>query len=387
MAVVALVLLIACANLANFLLARAATRQREIATRLALGSSRSRIARQSLIETLLLSVGGGLLGLAVAFAATRVLIASVRQGSAWIAISPLPNPTVLMFTLGVSVFTAILFGFAPAIAAARAAAYDSLSSTNRNSGGGRGRASRWWPKSLVVGQVMLSLLLLVAAGLFLQTLRNLQHQDYGFERTFMLVAQFDEQLAGYTPVQTDDLHQRLLDRLSAIPGVQSAALAGARPIASGNWRSNLSIAGYTPAPKENVNSVLNRVSGRYFETTGISMIAGRPIAPSDTAAGLKVAVVNEALARHFFPTGNAIEHILTIGIDSVKGPWQIVGIAHDTRAGNPRNKDAEMMTYIPLARRSFGQDRRPPRRREVCRSEPTRAERQHDWRGSLADDG
>jgi predicted permease len=254
-----------------------------------------------------------------------------------------------MFTLGVSVITGILFGLVPAIAAARTAAHDSLSSTSRTSGGGRSRSSRWWPKSLVVGQVMLSLLLLVAAGLFLQTLRNLQHQDYGFERTFLLVAQFDAQLAGYTPVQTADLHQRLLDRLSAIPGVQSAALAATPPISSGNWRSNISIAGYTPAPKENMNSVLNRISGRYFETAGISITAGRPISPSDTATSLKIAIVNQTLARHFFPGGNAIGHSLSIGIDSVEGPWQIVGIARDTRAGSPRNQDPEMMTYIPLA--------------------------------------
>ena len=349
MAVVALVLLIACANLANFLLARAATRQREIATRLALGSSRSRIARQSLIETLLLSTGGALLGLAIAFAATRVLIAFVSQGAAWIDVSPAPNPAVLMFTLGVSVITGILFGLVPAITAARTAAHDSLSSTNRGAGGGRSRSSRWWPKSLVVGQVMLSLLLLVAAGLFLQTLRNLQHQDYGFERTSLLVAQFDAQLAGYTPVQTADLHQRLLDRLSALPGVQSAALAGVPPISSANWRSNISIAGYAPAPKERMNSVLNRVSGRYFETAGISILAGRPLAPSDTATSLKVAIVNQTLAHHFFPRGNALGHSLSIDIDSVKGPWQIVGIARDTRANDPRNQEPQMMTYIPLA--------------------------------------
>ncbi|HLY40051.1 MAG TPA: ABC transporter permease [Terracidiphilus sp.] len=349
MAVVVLVLLIACANLANFLLARAATRQREIATRLALGSSRSRIARQSLIETLLLSVGGGLLGLAVAFAATRVLIAFVSEGSSWIGLNPAPNASVLCFTLGVSVLTGVLFGFGPAIAAARTSAHDSLNSASRTSVGGRGRASRWWPKSLVVGQVMLSLLLLVAAGLFLQTLRNLQRQDYGFERTFMLVAEFDPRLAGYTPIQTADLHQRLLDRLSAIPGVQSAALAGTPPISSGNWRSNISIAGYTPAPKENTNSILNRVSGRYFETAGISIVAGRAISLSDTASSLKVAVVNQALARHFFPKGNAVGHMLTIGIDTVQGPWEIVGVARDTRSGNPRSQDEEMMTYIPLA--------------------------------------
>jgi predicted permease len=349
MAVVALVLLIACANLANFLLARAAMRQREIATRLALGSTRSRIARQSLIETLLLSVGGALLGLAIALAATRVLIAFVTQDSTWIDVSPAPNATVLMFTLGVSVITGILFGLAPAVAAARTAAHDSLSSTSRTSGAGRSRSSRWWPKSLVVGQVTLSLLLLVAAGLFLQTLRNLQHQDYGFERTFLLVAQFDAQLAGYTPVQTADLHQRLLDRLSTIPGVRSAALAATPPISSGNWRSNISIAGYVPAPKENMNSVLNRISGRYFEAAGIKIIAGRPISPSDTATDLKVAVVNRTLARHFFPKGDAVGRSLSIDMDSVKGPWQIVGVAQDTRAGDPRSQDPAMMTYIPLA--------------------------------------
>lgn len=349
MAVVALVLLIACANLANFLLARAATRQREIATRLALGSTRLRIARQSLIETLLLSIGGGLLGLGLAFVATRVLIAFVSQGSAWIAISPAPNPTVLGFTLSVSVLTGVLFGLAPALTAAKTAAHDSLNSSSRSAAGGRGWSSRWWPKTLVVGQVMLSLLLLVGAGLFLQTLRNLQRQDYGFERTSLLVARFNAQLAGYTPLQTADLHQRILERLSSIPGVKSVALAGAPPISMGNWRSNISIAGYTPAPKENLNSILNRVSGQYFETAGVSIVDGRPLAPTDSASSLKVAVVNQTLARHFFPKGNAVGHMLTIGIDSVKGPWQIVGIARDTRSGDPRSATTEMMTYIPLA--------------------------------------
>jgi hypothetical protein len=160
-------------------------------------------------------------------------------------------------------------------------------------------------------------------GLFLQTLRNLQHQDYGFECTFLLLGRFDAKLAGYTPVRTADLHQRLPDRLLAIPGVQSAALAETPPISSGNWRSNISIAGYTPAPKENINSMLNRVSGRYFQTVDISIVAGRPISPSDTATSLKVAVVNQTLARHFFPQGNALGHSLAIGIDSVKGPWQL----------------------------------------------------------------
>ena len=134
---------------------------------------------------------------------------------------------------------------------------------------------------------MLSLLLLVGAGLFLRTLRNLQNQDYGFERTHLLLADFDVRLAGYKPSQTPALHQQLLDRLSALPGVRSVALAVTPPISVGNWSSNISILGYTPAPKENTNSKLNRVSGQYFETAGIAIVAGRAINDDDTLIARK----------------------------------------------------------------------------------------------------
>ena len=349
MAVVAIVLLIACANLANFLLARGTSRQREIATRLALGSSRARIVRQGLIETVLLSMLGGIAGLGLAYGATRALIVFVSHGISYVAVSPAPDATVLLFTFGVSILTGVLFGLGPAVAGARIEAHGSLSSSNRASHGGAARASRLWPKSLVVAQVVLSLLLLVTAGLFLRTLRNLEHQDYGFERTHLLLAQLDAQLAGYTPVRTSELHQNLLDRLSAIPGVQSAALAGTPPISSGNWRSNIELSGYTPAPKEHINSILNRVSGRYFETAGIQIVSGRPISPSDSANGVKVAVVNQNLAQRYFPHGDAVGHWVTIGIDTVRGPWQIVGIARDTRSGDPKDQRPTLMTYIPLA--------------------------------------
>ena len=348
MGVVALVLLIACANLANFLLARAATRQREIATRLALGSSRARIVRQSLIETLILSLTGGLLGLALAFAATRTLITFFSNGLPYTTLSPTPDLYVLLFTLGVSLSTALLFGLAPALTAARTGAASSLSSNARTSQSSGGRASRVWPKALVTAQVMLALLLLVGAGLFLGTLRNLQNQDYGFERTHLLLASFNAQLAGYKPSQTPALHQQLIERVSALPGVRSAAVSADPPISGGAWRSNIDIAGYKPAPKESTNSILNRVSGQYFDTAGISLVAGRPISPADSATSLKVAVVNQTLARHFFPKGNAIGRTLTIGIDSVKGPWQIVGIARDTKASDPHAAETSMMTYIPI---------------------------------------
>ena len=349
MGVVALVLLIACANLANFLLARAATRQREIATRLALGSSRARIVRQSLIETLLLSLTGGLFGLALAFAATRTLIAFFSNGLPYTTLSPTPDIYVLLFTLSVSLSTALLFGLAPALTAARTGAAGSLSSNARTAQSRGGRAARFWPKALVTAQVMLSLLLLVGAGLFIRTLRNLQNQDYGFERTHLLLADFNPKLAGYKPSQIPTLNQTLLDRLSALPGVRSAALSATPPISYSAWSSTMELSGYKAAPKENMVSILNRVSGKYFETANIPIVAGRSITPEDSANSLKVAVVNQTIANHFFPKGDALGRSLTINIDTVKGPWRIVGIARDTIARGPRNTEPTRMTYIPLA--------------------------------------
>lgn len=349
MAVVILVLLIACANLANFLLARAATRQREIATRLALGSSRRRIIRQSLIEALSLSMVGGVIGLAIAFAATRALIAFVSQGSTSTTLSSTPDATVLLFTLAVSLFTGLLFGLAPAIVSARTGAAGSLSSNARTAQASQGRASRLWPKTLVTAQIILSLLLLVGAGLFLRSLRNLQQQDYGFNRTHLLLADFDPKLAGYKSTQVAALNQQLIDRLSTLPGVRSAAVANTLPIQLGNESSSFKISGYTPAPKENMSATIDRVTGKYFQTVGIPILVGRSILPSDTASSFKVVVVSQSLANHFFPKGNAVGHIITIDEDNIKGPWQIVGVAKDTRSGDPRDKTSFPTTYIPLA--------------------------------------
>jgi len=348
MGIVAVVLLIACANLANFLLARAIARQREVATRLALGSSRGRIIRQSLLEALLLSLSGGVFGLVFAFAATRTLIAFVAQGTANTPLDARPDTAILLFTLAVSVMAGLLFGLTPALHVARSSAMPILSASARTAVSSGGRTSRWWPKALVTVQIMFCLLLLVAAGLFLRTLRNLEGQDFGFERTHLLIAQFAPELAGHKPEQAPALNQRLIERLSAIPGVRSAALSEAPPISFGSWSSTFSASGYTPAPKEDMSSVLNRVSGKYFEAAGISIVAGRPITPADTVTTMKVAVVNETIARKFFPNGNAIGHTVKIDIDTVAGPWQVVGVARDTKAGNPRD-NPQRMIYLSLA--------------------------------------
>ncbi|HWA95651.1 MAG TPA: ABC transporter permease [Terracidiphilus sp.] len=348
MAVVVLVLVIACANMANFLLARAIARQRETATRLALGSSRMRIVRQSLMEALTLSLVGGMAGLALAFLATRALIVWVSQGIASNALTPRPDMTVLLFTLGVSLCAGILFGLAPAIRIAHTSAGPALTGGVRTASSASGYGKGVLPKILVTGQIVFSLLLLVGAGLFLRTLLNLQNQDYGFARTHLLLAQFDPQLAGYKPEQIPALNQQLLDRLQAIPGVRAAALSNSPPITFGTWRSSIKPSGYTPAPREDVGAILNRVSGHYFETAGISIVAGRPITPADKATTLKVCVVNQAIAEKYFPHGNAIGSTIKIDIDTVEGPWQIVGIAHDTRSSGPRDPSYRTV-YLPLA--------------------------------------
>lgn len=347
MAAVVLILVIACANLANFLLARAAGSRREIATRLALGSSRARIISQGVIESLVLSLTGALLGLMVSFGFARALIAFISQGSTLTALSPVPDKPVLVFTLAVSVMTGVLFGFVPAWLASRTDSSLASSFTTRTSQASN--ASRVWPKALVTVQIAFSLMLLIGAGLFLQTLRNLQGEDYGFERTRLLIAEFDPRLAGYKPSETPALYTRLIERLHQVPGVRSVALAVTPPINSGGWSSSVSIPGYTPAPKEDMVSMLNRVSGEYFEATGISIIAGRAITNADSLGRQKVAVINEALAKRFFPKGDAIGRALSIDGNSARVPWQIVGIARDTKFSNPRDASPGRMTYIPLA--------------------------------------
>ncbi|HTJ29109.1 MAG TPA: ABC transporter permease, partial [Acidobacteriaceae bacterium] len=353
MVVVALVLLIACANLANFLLARAASRQRETATRLALGSTRARIVRQSLAETLLLSLAGGIGGLALAFAATRALIAFVVKDSPTSTLDATPDALVLLFTLGVSLVTGLLFGLGPALSSAwsigRAGAAASL-----GSGGTRsttaGKAARFLPRVLVATQVVLSLVLLVGAGLFLRSLNNLESQDLGYDRSHLLMAGFDAEQNGYKAQQAPAMMRTLEEKLAAIPGVQSAALSLTPPISGGSWRESFKPEGYTPKPKESMSPILNRVTGHFFETVGITIVAGRGIGPQDTATSMKAIVINETAAKRYFK-GDALGKTITFdddGLGGPKAPWRVIGVAHDTMVGGPRHTDPEVMAYLPL---------------------------------------
>jgi predicted permease len=347
MGIVGIVLLIACANLANFLLAKTASREREFSTRLALGSSRTRIVRQLLIETLLLAFLGGSLGLVLAFSGTRMLINFIVGGSSHTALSANPDLHVLLFTSGVCTLTGLLFGIAPAWRVSRISALGALSATARTAGSSGGSFGRLMPNILVTTQVMLSLVLLAVAGLFLQTLRNLRNQDLGFNRTNILLIHTNAKFAGYKPEQLNALYEKILDRMDALPGVRSATLSGGIPMSRGNWGSPITIEGRTAAPNEDVSTLLNRVAPNYFETLGIPLLRGRTIGQADTATSLKAVVVNQALADRYFPHGDAIGHSFTVADPSVKGSWQIVGIVRNAKYNNA-GEEPQPMAYLAV---------------------------------------
>jgi predicted permease len=345
MGIVAIVLLIACANLANFLLAKAASRQREFSTRLALGSSRSRIVRQVLTETLLLAFTGGALGLILAFAGTRALIKFIVGPESHTALAATPDLRVLAFTSAICIFTGLLFGLAPALRVSRTNAAGALSAGARTAASAGGRSGRFLPNLLVTTQIMLSLVLLAVAGLFLRSLHNLDTQNLGFNRTNVLLIRTNFKFAGYKPEQLNALYERILDRVDALPGVRSATLSGGPPMWRGNWGSPISILGRPTKPNEDVSTLLNRVTPNYFETLNIPLLRGRTIGAQDTAAATKAVVVNKTLADQYFPKGDAIGHSFTVADPSVKGTWQIVGIVRDATYGHA-GEEPTPMAYL-----------------------------------------
>jgi predicted permease len=346
MGVVVVVLLIACANLANFLLAKTISREREISTRLALGSTRARIVGQILIETLFLSFSGGVLGLLLAFWGTRALISFVVRGATYTVFDPRPDAHVLVFTFGICLLTGLLFGIAPAVRVSRTTVAPALKANAHTAGGG-GVSSRVIPKLLVAVQVMLSLMLLVGAGLFLRSLRNLENENLGFESSKLLLVQFLPEAAGYLPPQLSSLYDSILGRVEALPGVRSATLSSVPVINPGQWGSPISILGYATKRDETVDTVGNFVARRYFETVGIPVLLGRPIGPKDTATSSKVVVVNQTFANDYFPGGDAIGRSFTIADPRVPGTWQIVGIVRDAKYSNAR-EEPQRMIYLPL---------------------------------------
>jgi predicted permease len=342
MAIVGMVLLIACANVGSLLLSRAASRQAEISLRLALGATRFRIVRQLLTESMLLAVIGGICGVLLAQWGVIVLVGLVAKDA---PLDIRPDVGVLVFTAVVSIVAGILFGLAPAI---RASKTDLASAMKEKSRTGSGRLRFNLSSVLVVVQVGLSMVLLTGAGLFARSLLKLQKEDVGFDRANVLLIGIDPRLAGYKPTELASLYQQLLDRLDALPNVRSVTMATYSPMSGTSRSSTVKVHGYTSRPGEDLGVKDCLTSPKYAETLGIPLLRGREIGPRDTAASPKVAVVNEAFVEHYFKDQNPIGHILSFGDEHDKdAPIEIVGVIGDIKSSSAREQP-EPTVYRPI---------------------------------------
>ena len=325
-----LVLLIACANIANLLLARGAATRFQTAIRMALGAPRKRLIRQILTESVLLGVLGGVAGLFVAFAGTRTILLIAFRGAHYIPISPTPSLPVLGFAFLLSLVTGVLFGVVPAWITSHSDPAETLRGAGRST---RDRSSL--PrKSLVVLQVALSVALLIGAGLLTETLRNLENQRFGFEPQGRLIVRVNPALAGYKPETLYGLYQELGQRLMQIPGVISAAYSIYSPMRGDNWSLNIHIEGHSP--DERIGASFDRISPHYFDTIGTRMLRGRAIEAGDTPTSRHVAVVNQTFVRKFFPKEDPIGKHFGMGDAANSGDLEIVGVVEDAKYQDAR---------------------------------------------------
>lgn len=336
MCMVGLVLLIACANVANLLIARAFMRQKELAVRLSLGASRGRLVRQMLVESVVLASFGAAAGLGVAFLLTRSLLAMVPQTGAPLLVSASPDARILLFTLGVTVLTALIFGLLPAFKASRPDPWTTLKDTIGSIAGGRG--SVFMRKGLVAAQVALSFLLLFGAGLFVRSLYNLKATGTGVELDNLVSFQLSASLSGYDVPRGTQFYETLLERLRSAPGVKSAAYASV-PILSGNaWDSTTSVEGHRPADGEDMQAYMNHLSPGYFAAMGIPILEGRDFTPADAQLRSRVAIVNRRFAEHFFKGQSAIGRRLGQGGGPrTKFDLEIIGVVGDSLYEGPRD--------------------------------------------------
>ncbi len=352
MCMVGLVLLIACANVANLLIARGFMRQKEIAVRLSLGASRMRLVRQLLVESLLLSFAGGVLGIIVAVGLTRALLSFMPVEGNPLLIRAEPDLRILIFTLSLTVLTGIVFGLLPALRASRPDPWTTLKDTVGAIAGGGG--SLFLRKGLVALQVALSFLLLFGAGLFVRSLQNLKTTDTGVALDNLVTFQLSPALSGYTDERGDIFYRDLLERLRSAPGVQSVGRAAVSILSGDEWDSSMSVEGHKPADGEDMQAFMNAVSPGYFPTMKIPILEGRDFTMGDRVAwdiaeltGPKVAIVNRKFAQHFFGTKSAIGKRIGFGTgpDS-KLDITIVGVVADALYEGPR-EGVRRQVFVP----------------------------------------
>ncbi len=328
------VLLIACANLANLMLVRAANRRQQTSVRSALGAPRMTLIRQTLTESIVLAVLGGIAGIVVAFAGTRVILYLAFQNDP-VPIPASPSLPVLGFALAVSLLTGVLFGVGPAWLSSKANPVEALRGANRSTANHGG----WGQKSLVVIQAALSLVLLCAAGLLARSLSNMQHQDFGFVTANRYILHIDPQMAGYNPNQLEALYRQLHLNLSAIPGVKQVSFSMYSPMEGDNWGEGVFIEGEPPPQPGDHDHGASwlRASPRYFETIGTKIVEGRDISEQDTPTTRNVALVNRFFEKKYFKDGHAIGKHFS---DDMKHPgwFEIVGVTEDTHYWGPSEK-------------------------------------------------
>jgi predicted permease len=339
--VVALVLLIVCANVANLLLSRAAARQRELSVRMSLGATRMRLIRQLLTESLLLAAIGGALGVLVGYWGRQLLPGVSAQ-------APLLDVRVLAFILAVTIVTGVLFGIAPALRATGGDVGAALKQSGRSIVGSRSLLG----KALLVVQVAISVVLLVGAGLFLRTLNNLRHVDVGFNPQNVLLFRISPQMNRYDEKRTVALYDGLLERIASVPGVRSAALVNPALLSGSTNTTSFYLRGRTYARDEDNGIHRMVVSHNFFETMDIKLAAGRGFTEHDTATAPKVALINEAAARKHFPNVNPIGQRFGPSVEN-NSQTEIVGIVRDAKYSSVRDPAPPTM-YVPYTQTRAG---------------------------------
>ncbi len=347
MAMVGLVLLIACSNVANLMLARANGRQKEIAIRLAIGAGRGAIVRQLVVESLMIALAGGALGLIVTDWTTAALLRLLPDDATggWLAASL--DWRTLGFCAALAIGTGLLFGLAPAIGSTHPDLAPALKEQSGNAAAGG--AQSWFRKIFIVAQVALSLMLLVGAGLFGRSLFNLMTEDPGFRTEKLLRFSVDPGLNGYDLPRGRAFFSELQQRLAALPAVRSVGGANIGPFGHGRQSNNITVEGYRAKQDEEVGASVDAFTPGYFRTMGIPLLAGREFTERDTAGAPKVAIVNQAFAKRYASAGNLLgKHLAFGGGDKVKLEWEIVGVVRDSKYAGLREQ-AEPFIYIPNA--------------------------------------